>query len=330
MNHVTREIGEVLDYQHIPVLAHEVTELLCWRQGGVYVDATVGGGGHARLLLDAAGNGARLIAFDQDPAALDAASNVLRDKVDQVTFIHSNFVRLHDILSERQLIPVDGVLFDLGVSSPQLDVAERGFSYRQDAPLDMRMDPNASETAADVIATASEKELAEIISKYGEERWAKRIAKFVVEKRQNEPISTTGQLVDIIKAAIPARARREGPHPASRTFQALRIAVNRELEVLEKGLLDAVSVLRPGGRVAVISFHSLEDRIVKETFSGLAAECECPPDFPICVCDKQAEVEILTRRPIVPKASEIAENPRARSAKLRVAEKVLPDEGDEY
>ncbi len=314
----------------MPVLANEVIERLLWRRDGVYVDATVGGGGHARLLLEHAGPEARLVAIDQDPRALKAARKALSDRAAQVVFIHSNFVHLQRVLLERELVPVDGILFDLGVSSPQLDVAERGFSYRHDAPLDMRMDPTAEVTAADLIATLSEDELTKILLEYGEERWAKRIAKFIVEERRHRPITTTGHLVEIVKAAIPAGARRVGPHPARRTFQALRIAVNRELEVLEKALVDAVNVLRPGGRVAVISFHSLEDRIVKNIFGQLATGCNCPPDLPVCICGKQAELKILTRRPIVPTEREIAANPRARSAKLRVAEKVLLGKGDEY
>ena len=314
----------------MPVLANEVIERLLWRRDGVYVDATVGGGGHARLLLEHAGPEARLVAIDQDPRALKAARKALSDRAAQVVFIHSNFVHLQRVLLERELVPVDGILFDLGVSSPQLDVAERGFSYRHDAPLDMRMDPTAEVTAADLIATLSEDELTKILLEYGEERWAKRIAKFIVEERRHRPITTTGHLVEIVKAAIPAGARRVGPHPARRTFQALRIAVNRELEVLEKALVDAVNVLRPGGRVAVISFHSLEDRIVKNIFGQLATGCNCPPDLPVCISGKQAELKILTRRPIVPTEREIAANPRARSAKLRVAEKVLLGKGDEY
>ena len=314
----------------MPVLANEVIERLLWRRDGVYVDATVGGGGHARLLLEHAGPEARLVAIDQDPRALKAARKALSDRAAQVVFIHSNFVHLQRVLLERELVPVDGILFDLGVSSPQLDVAERGFSYRHDAPLDMRMDPTAEVTAADLIATLSEDELTKILLEYGEERWAKRIAKFIVEERRHRPITTTGHLVEIVKAAIPAGARRVGPHPARRTFQALRIAVNRELEVLEKALVDAVNVLRPGGRVAVISFHSLEDWIVKNIFGQLATGCNCPPDLPVCICGKQAELKILTCRPIVPTEREIAANPRARSAKLRVAEKVLLGKGDEY
>lgn len=329
-NATSRKLGGVLDYQHVPVLAQEVIELLCWRQGGIYVDATVGGGGHARLVLNAIGTEGRLVAFDQDPIALEAARETLKDKAEQITFIHSNFVHLHSVLTQRQLVPIDGILFDLGVSSPQLDVAERGFSYRYDAPLDMRMDPQSPVTAAHLVATLSERELAKVIFEYGEERWAKRIARFIVEEREKSPITNTGHLVNVIKAAIPAGARRKGPHPARRTFQALRIAVNRELEFLEKALVDAIKVLRPKGRIAVISFHSLEDRIIKEAFSRLAAGCQCPPDLPVCVCEKQAEVEIITRKPVIPSGAEIAQNPRARSAKLRVAQKVLPDEGDEY
>ncbi|NMB24331.1 MAG: 16S rRNA (cytosine(1402)-N(4))-methyltransferase RsmH [Firmicutes bacterium] len=319
-----------MEYGHISVLSQEVVDAICWRQGGRYVDATVGGGGHAWALLEAAGPGTELIAFDQDETAISAASHRLRDKADQVTFIHSNFVHLHRELTRRQLAPIDGILFDLGVSSYQLDEGERGFSYRFDAPLDMRMDQSLPHTAADLVASLPEEELADIIARYGEERWAKRIAEFVVETRKKQSIATTGELVDVIKAAIPAGARRSGPHPARRTFQALRIAVNKELEYLEQALQDAVELLNPLGRIAVISFHSLEDRIVKETFASLASGCECPPDLPICVCGKRPDVRIITRRPIVPQPAEVAQNPRARSAKLRVAERVLGEERDEY
>jgi len=282
------------------------------------------------LLLERAGPEARLIAIDQDPNALAAAKQTLGDKAAQVVFIHSNFLHIERIVTELQCEPVDGILFDLGVSSPQLDAAERGFSYRHDAPLDMRMDPSSPVTAADLLATLTEEELAKILLEYGEERWARRIARFIVEERRRSPIMTTGHLVDVIKAAIPKGARSAGPHPARKTFQALRIAVNRELEVLERALVDAIKLLRPRGRIAVISFHSLEDRIVKQTFARLAAGCTCPPELPVCICGKQAELRILTRKPIVPTEREIADNPRARSAKLRVAEKVLLGKGDEY
>ncbi len=282
------------------------------------------------MLLERAGPEARLIAIDQDPNALAAAKQTLGDKAAQVVFIHSNFLHIERIVTELQCEPVDGILFDLGVSSPQLDAAERGFSYRHDAPLDMRMDPSSPVTAADLLATLTEEELAKILLEYGEERWARRIARFIVEERRRSPIMTTGHLVDVIKAAIPKGARSAGPHPARKTFQALRIAVNRELEVLERALVDAIKLLRPRGRIAVISFHSLEDRIVKQTFARLAAGCTCPPELPVCICGKQAELRILTRKPIVPTEREIADNPRARSAKLRVAEKVLLGKGDEY
>lgn len=282
------------------------------------------------MLLERAGPEARLIAIDQDPNALAAAKQTLGDKAAQVVFIHSNFLHIERIVTELQCEPVDGILFDLGVSSPQLDAAERGFSYRHDAPLDMRMDPSSPVTAADLLATLTEEELAKILLEYGEERWARRIARFIVEERRRSPIMTTGHLVDVIKAAIPKGARSAGPHPARKTFQALRIAVNRELEVLERALVDAIKLLRPRGRIAVISFHSLEDRIVKQTFARLAAGCTCPPELPVCTCGKQAELRILTRKPIVPTEREIADNPRARSAKLRVAEKVLLGKGDEY
>jgi len=319
-----------LEFEHVPVLAKEAITMLSWRQGGLYVDATVGGGGHARLLLEAVGPEAKLVAIDQDATAIAAARDGLQDEAHRVTFIHSNFVHLREVLTERNLVPIDGIIFDLGVSSYQLDEIERGFSYRHDAPLDMRMDQTLTTTARDLVSTLSEEELADIIFSYGEERWAKRIASFIVAEREVNPISTTGELVAIIKAAIPAGARRGGPHPARRTFQALRIAVNRELEYLEWALDDAVELLRPRGRIAVISFHSLEDRIVKQTFTRFAAGCQCPSDLPVCVCGIRPKVKLLTRRPIVPKPAEIAQNPRARSAKLRVAQKVLRDEGDEY
>lgn len=316
-------------FHHIPVMATEVVKQLCWRQGGTYVDATVGGGGHARLLLETSGPGTRLIAIDQDPGAVAAAQKALAPYSHQVTFIRSNFVHLRDILTERGFIPVDGVLFDLGVSSYQLDTPERGFSYQHDAPLDMRMDPAQPVSAQDLLATASEAELARIIKEYGEEKWADRIARFIVRQREKRPIKTTGQLVDIIKAAIPAAARRQGPHPARRTFQALRIAVNHELEYLEQAIRAAVDVLREEGRIAIITFHSLEDRIVKHTLRDLAAGCQCPPQLPVCVCGKKPQIEVLTRQPIVPSATEVAQNPRARSAKLRVGRKVLSRERDE-
>ncbi|NLK08839.1 MAG: 16S rRNA (cytosine(1402)-N(4))-methyltransferase RsmH [Firmicutes bacterium] len=320
-----------MDYSHIPVLTKEVLDMICCREdGGIYVDATVGGGGHAYALLEKAGSGAHLFAFDQDKAALRAAGAKLQDKAKQVTFIHANFVYMTRELAARQIDAVDGILFDLGVSSHQLDTKGRGFSYHYDAPLDMRMDQSLPFTAADLVANYSEEELALIISKYGEERWAKRIAEFIVQERSKTVIQTTHDLVQIIKAAIPAGARRDGPHPARRTFQALRIAVNRELEYLEQALLNAAELLKPQGRIVVISFHSLEDRIVKDTFRNLARGCQCPRDLPVCVCGKEPLLKVLTPRPVLPRSTEVAQNPRARSAKLRAAERVLGKERDEY
>jgi 16S rRNA (cytosine1402-N4)-methyltransferase len=261
------------------------------------------------------------VAIDQDDAAISNAQAILRAVPGNIHIIHNNFAHLKSILEDLQIEQADGILFDLGVSSHQLDVAERGFSYMQDAPLDMRMDPGAPLSAHRIVNTWCEEELSGIIFKYGEERWAKRIAQFIVRERATGNIETTGQLVDIIKMAIPAGARREGPHPAKRTFQAIRIAVNDELGILEQVFRDAVDILRPGGRICVITFHSLEDRICKQTFQELAQSCICPPAMPICVCKKKRELKIIGK-PITPSEQEIAENPRARSAKLRVAEKL--------
>jgi 16S rRNA (cytosine1402-N4)-methyltransferase len=272
--------------------------------------------------------GGTLVGIDQDDAALSAAENTLRlgqqmhDEAN-IVLLKGNFGDLDDLLASAHMPYVDGFLFDLGVSSPQLDFPERGFSYREDAPLDMRMDPgHQTLTAAEVIAAYSEADLARIIREFGEEKWASRIAEFIVEARARTPIETTMQLVDIIKRAVPAAARREGPHPAKRTFQALRIEVNDELGVLKRGLEASARWLAPGGRIAVISYHSLEDRIVKQFFAEQSQGCICPPDLPVCTCGKKPVLRVLTRRPIQPSAEEIEQNPRARSAKLRAAEKV--------
>lgn len=309
-------------FHHLPVLLEETMTGLKLRSGGIYVDCTAGGGGHSTEILRRTTPNGRLIAIDQDPAAVAAVTNQLASYVGRFTVVRENFAHLARVLEQLGTGSVDGVLMDLGVSSYQLDNPARGFSYMHDAPLDMRMDPAGPVTAAVLVNTLGAGELTEIIRRYGEERWAARIASFVISGRQTGPITTTGQLVELIKAAIPAKARRQGPHPAKRTFQALRIAVNGELELLEGALRAAVDVLAPGGRICVITFHSLEDRTVKEVFRELTGPCRCPRDFPRCVCGAQARLKVITGRPIVPSEEELADNPRSRSAKLRVAEKV--------
>jgi 16S rRNA (cytosine1402-N4)-methyltransferase len=316
-----------MEYRHTPVLLAEVTQQLSPHPGSIIVDCTLGGAGHAKRLVDLVAPDGILVGVDQDDAALTAAEITLRlgqqIPSENIRLLKGNFGDLDDVLVEARVPYVDGFLFDLGVSSPQLDVPERGFSYREDAPLDMRMDPGQhTQTAAEVIATYSEADLARIIREFGEERWATRIAAFIVAARARHPIETTVQLVEVIKAAVPAAARREGPHPAKRTFQALRIEVNEELLVLERGLRSAIRWLSSGGRVAVISYHSLEDRIVKQTFNELAQGCICPPELPVCTCGNEPVLRVLTRKAILPTDEEVAENPRSRSAKLRVAEKI--------
>lgn len=311
-----------MDFHHVSVLLNEAVTSLNPRQGGTYVDCTLGGGGHTLEIVKRVVPGGRVIGIDQDTNALKAAGERLAEYKENIIFVHSNFYRLKEIISELGIKKVDGIIFDLGVSSHQLDEGSRGFSYMHDAPLDMRMNPGDPLTAEQLVNEFSEDELFRIIRDYGEERWAKRIAQFIVEHRQVKPIHTTGELVDIIKKAIPAGARREGPHPAKRTFQALRIAVNDELNRFAKALKDAVDILNPGGRVSVISFHSLEDRIAKEVFRELAKSCVCPPELPVCSCSKEKQVKVITGKPILPSEQELEVNPRARSAKLRVAEKV--------
>jgi 16S rRNA (cytosine1402-N4)-methyltransferase len=306
-------------------LLAEVTQQLSPHPGSIIVDCTLGGAGHAKRLQDLVAPTGILVGIDQDDAALTTAAVTLRlgqQTPARTVLLKGNFGDLDNLLSQARIPYVDGFLMDLGVSSPQLDVAERGFSYQEDAPLDMRMDPgHQTLTAAEVIATYNEADLARIFRDFGEERWATRIAAFIVAARGRRPVRTTGDLVEIVKAAIPAAARRAGGHPAKRTFQALRIEVNRELEVLEQGLRAAVRWLSPGGRIAVISYHSLEDRIVKQVFFELSQVCTCPPDLPVCTCGKEPVLRVLNRKAIVPSAEEIEMNPRSRSAKLRVAEK---------
>ncbi|MFS8582139.1 MAG: 16S rRNA (cytosine(1402)-N(4))-methyltransferase RsmH [Limnochordales bacterium] len=318
------------EFEHVPVMLHEVLRLLDPQPGQIFVDGTVGGGGHALRIARAVTPGGRLIAIDRDASALERAKSTLSDFRDAVTFVHDDFRHLRRILADLGVSGVHGVLLDLGVSSFQLDEPRRGFTYRFDAPLDMRMDTRSRVTAADLVNSLSFDELTRIFREYGEERWARRIAREIVRRREREPFITTGQLVEAVKDAIPAPARRRGPHPAKRTFQALRIAVNDELAAVREGLEAAIDALLPGGRVAVISFHSLEDRIVKQTFARLSQGCQCPPDVPVCRCGKKPLLRILTRKAVVPGAAELEKNPRARSARLRVAERTgLGREGGE-
>ncbi len=306
------------EFQHKTVLKTETVDGLSVREGGIYVDMTLGGGGHSEEILR---RGGHVIGIDQDAVALSAASARLKPFGKAFTPVKSNFKNIKSVLSALGIEKVDGVLADLGVSSPQLDEAERGFSYMQDAPLDMRMDRESAFSAKELINTYDEQKLADIIGSYGEERWARRIAEFIVSKRKEKEIETTMELVSIIKAAVPKGARQDGPHPAKRTFQAIRIAVNRELDVLSEVLSDAVDVLSHGGRISIITFHSLEDRIVKNAYFEGALGCTCPKSFPVCVCGKKPTLRIITRKPILPSKEELEENPRARSAKLRIAEK---------
>ena len=312
-----------MEYTHKSVLLDECIEGLNIRPDGVYVDGTLGRAGHSREIAKRLTTG-RLICIDRDMAAIEAAQTRLADWMDRVTLIHSNFSELGEVLKEAGITGVDGMLFDLGVSSPQLDDASRGFSYMQDAPLDMRMDVSAPLTAYEVVNTWSFEELRRILTEYGEERYSSRIAKAIVTVRETAPIETTLQLVEVIKSAMPSAALREKQHPAKRSFQAIRIAVNGELDALPPMLSAAVEALNPGGRLAVITFHSLEDRIVKQTMKELATGCTCPPNFPVCVCGNKPKIRLVSRKPIVSGETELEENPRARSAKLRVAEKCDP------
>lgn len=309
------------EFSHVSVLFHESLTALITDPQGIYVDCTLGGAGHSAGIAARLQPNGRLIGIDQDPDAIRAARERLADFPCQVDIVRENFRFLPAVLDRMGIEAVDGILFDLGVSSYQLDRPERGFSYMQDAPLDMRMDPAAVLTAYRVVNEYSEERLAQLIFRYGEERWAKRIAKFIIEKRKGKPVETTGELVEIIKAAIPAKARREGPHPAKRTFQAIRIEVNGELEILEQTFIAAVKRLKVGGRLCIITFHSLEDRIAKHTLKTLAQGCICPPHLPVCSCKHQPEVKIIGKA-IAPTAEEIENNPRSRSARLRVAEKM--------
>ena len=312
-----------MEYTHKPVLLDACIQALNIRPDGVYVDGTLGRAGHSLEIARRLTTG-RLICIDRDQAAIDAAQVRLAPYLDRVTLVHSNFSELKEVLSAAGVSGADGMLFDLGVSSPQLDDASRGFSYMQDAPLDMRMDTAAPLTAYEVVNTWSQEELRRILYEYGEERYAPAIAKAIVRARETAPVKTTLELVEIIKGAMPPAALREKQHPAKRSFQAIRIAVNGELDALPPMLRAAVDGLNPGGRLAVITFHSLEDRIVKRTLAEQARGCTCPPEFPVCVCGKKPRIRLVNRKPITADQAELADNPRARSAKLRVAEKCDP------
>ena len=307
-----------MEFIHKSVLLDECIDSLNIKPEGIYVDGTLGGAGHSLEIVKRL-DGGKLVAFDQDMDAIENAKIKLADYMDRVILIHSNFENLGEKLDENGITGIDGLLLDLGVSSYQLDTPERGFSYMHDAPLDMRMDKSLTESAWDIINRYSEAELSDIIRNYGEENWHARIAAFIVERRSEKPIETTFELVDIIKAAVPRKARDENLHPAKRTFQAIRIAVNRELDVIEKVIREATEKMNRGGVIAIITFHSLEDRIVKNVFRDLSAGCICPPEFPVCTCNTAAKLKLLTKKPIISSKEELEENPRARSAKLRCA-----------
>ncbi|PRZ16988.1 16S rRNA (cytosine1402-N4)-methyltransferase [Laceyella sediminis] len=309
-------------FEHVTVLREEAVAGLNLKPDGVYVDCTLGGAGHSRLIAEQLGPSGTLIGLDQDQMALAHAEERLVGVSCRLHLVKTNFRHISSAVKGLGFESVDGILFDLGVSSPQLDQGERGFSYHQEAPLDMRMDKEQELSAYQVVNEWPEEELVRILFEYGEEKFSRRIAKMIVKERSKAPISTTLQLVDIIKQAVPAPARRTGPHPARRSFQAIRIAVNDELNAFRDALADSVGLLRPQGRISVITFHSLEDRICKQFFLEEAKGCVCPPTFPVCTCGQTPRLKIITRKPLLPTDKEIERNPRARSAKLRVAEKI--------
>lgn len=310
------------EFKHVSVLLNECIEGLNIKKDGIYVDGTLGGAGHSSHIIRKLDENGLLIGIDQDIDAINSSKEKLKE-FDNKKIVNNNFSNIKEVLSICDIEKVDGILLDLGVSSYQLDVPERGFSYMHNAPLDMRMNKDAELTAADVINNYSVSEIQRIIAEYGEEKWASRIAKFIETEREKNPINTTFELVDIIKAAIPASARRDGPHPAKRTFQAIRIEVNKELEILEAAINDCIDALNDRGRLCIITFHSLEDRIVKNVYKKRERPCTCPPSFPICVCNKKPDVKIITKKPILPSENEIENNPRSRSAKLRIVEKCM-------
>ena len=309
-----------MEFRHVSVLYEETLNLLNLRDNGVWVDGTLGGGGHASGILSRTKSG-MLIGIDQDESAIKAASERLKEFGDRTVFVNRNFSDIREILSERNIDGIDGAVLDLGVSSYQLDNAERGFSYMQNSRLDMRMNQHSDLDAYKIVNEYTEDKLKQIFFDYGEEKWSKRIAEFIVDKRKSRPIETTFELVDVIKAAVPKGAREENSHPAKRVFQAIRIETNGELSILRQAILDFIDALNPGGRLAVITFHSLEDRIVKQTMKEQSMGCTCPKDFPICVCHKKPTVKVITNKPILPSKEETEENSRAKSAKLRAAEK---------
>ena len=313
---------EQIVFSHRSVLLDECIEALSIRSDGVYVDGTAGGAGHSSVIASHLGEGGKLLALDQDETAVRVASERLSRFGERAEVVHTNFCDLAQVCEARGIAHIDGLLLDLGVSSYQLDTAERGFSYRADAPLDMRMDASKPLTAKQIVNEYSEDALRRILFEYGEERFSSRIASNIIRARETAEIKTTGELVEIIKRSVPTRHGDGGHHPAMRTFQALRIEVNAELDVIAPAIKSAVSLLNPGGRIAIITFHSLEDRIVKQTFADMASGCTCPKSLPVCVCGKKPRVKLVTRKPILPSEEELAVNPRSRSAKLRVAEKL--------
>ncbi|PWM67545.1 MAG: 16S rRNA (cytosine(1402)-N(4))-methyltransferase [Clostridiales bacterium] len=310
------------NYGHYSVMLAETVDSLNIKPGGVYVDCTLGGAGHSARILEKMGGDGKLVGIDRDEYAIQKASQRLEKYKDNILLIKGNFCDAPELLSENGIHKIDGVVADLGVSSFQLDNADRGFSYMHDAPLDMRMSRQDKLSAYDVVNGYEEKELSRIINLFGEERFASKIAYNICRTREKQPIKTTAELAEVVKNSIPAKNRADGPHPAKRTFQAIRIEVNGELDVIDKMILGLFPMLESGGRMAVITFHSLEDRIVKHTFAELAKGCECPPDFPVCVCGKKPQGVVVTKKPILPSEQELEENPRSRSAKLRVCEKI--------
>lgn len=312
-----------MEFKHKSVLLDESIEALKIRPDGIYVDGTLGGGGHSYEICRRLSDRGKLIGIDQDAAAIEAAGEHLGEFKDKTIIIRANYCDMKKELDNRNITSVDGIILDLGVSSYQLDTADRGFTYREDAPLDMRMDQRQTMTAKDIVNEYSEDELYRVIHDYGEERFARNIARHIVTARQNKIIETTGELIDVIKAAIPMKARVTGGHPAKRTFQAIRIELNRELEVLEDSLAEMIDLLNDGGRICVITFHSLEDRVVKNIFRQQESPCICPKNFPVCVCGRKSKGIVITRKPILPSEGELEENKRSKSAKLRVFERRL-------
>ena len=314
-----------MEFVHKSIMLEEVIESLAIKPNGIYVDGTLGGAGHSSEIVKRLGEDGRLIGIDQDGEAIEAATKRLKPYKDKVTIVRSNYAQMKEVLRDLGIPKVDGILLDLGVSSYQLDNAERGFTYREDVPLDMRMDQRQTKTAKDIVNDYSEMELNPIIRNYGEDKFAKNIAKHIVQARQKAPIETTGQLIEVIKAAIPKKVRATGGHPAKKTFQAIRIELNHELDVLKNNLEDMIDLLNDEGRIAIITFHSLEDRIVKNIFRTSERPCICPPEFPVCVCGRVSKGKVITRKPIVPGKEELEENSRSKSAKLRVFERRITE-----